>query len=318
MSVVVDDPRTPFLASLDIPSCRIEFTNQPVVLLCGGFVPGPKPAPDAPDPPIASLRHAISNAYPSFEIFRPEDIQNWHGDAVFKDLVSFERELASICSLIVIVVESPGSMVELGAFSQLEEIAEKSIAICSSRFIDDVSFINLGILRFMKSKAPSRVKSYPWEISRPNEISTEVVNDVVSDVRDELDKLPKTATFGVDHYSHCMVMITELLRYFVALREQEILQYLSACGFVVGSDQLRGKLFLLKSFRIIKTQTYSDATFYVLGEEKFHRLRLAAKDREKTIDSLRIEVLCLEFYASDNRQKNRHRAITQLRSGGTR
>jgi hypothetical protein len=316
--MVVDDPRTPFLASLDIPSCRIVFTNQPIVLLCGGFVPGPKPAPDSPDPPIASLRHAITNAHPSFEIFRPEEIQNWHSDAVFKDLVSFERELASICSLIVIVVESPGSMVELGAFSQLEELAEKSIVICSSRFVDDFSFINLGILRFMRSKVASRVKSYPWEIDRPNEISNEVVNDVVSDVCDELKKLPKTAVFGSEHYSHCMVMITELLRYFVALKEQEIIQYLSACGFAISSDQLRGKLFLLKSFRIVRTETYSDATFYVLGEEMFHRLRLAAKDREKTIDSLRIEVLCLDFYASDQKQKNRHRAIMQLRKGGTR
>ena len=292
MTAAGDDPRARFLASLDLPSCRIEFASAPIVLVCGGRVPGLKSNPDDPDPPVASLRHAISKARTQFEIFRPEEIRDWHSDAVFRDLVSFERALASICSLIIIILESPGAMVELGAFSQLPELADKSVTICSNYFVEDASFINLGILRFLAEKESTRVKSYPWDTLRPENINEEVVSDVISDIQGELEKLPATTLLKMDQDSHCMVMISELLRLFVALKEHEIFGYLSQSGFDITAEQLRGRLFLLKSFRIIGTQKYSDATFYISGSEKFHRLRLVGVDKNATVDSLRIETLC--------------------------
>ncbi|RYH00399.1 MAG: hypothetical protein EON58_00270 [Alphaproteobacteria bacterium] len=318
MTTVAEDPRLPFLASLDLPSCRIEYAAAPIVLICGGRVPDPKPYADALDPPIASLRHAISNAHPTFEVFCPEEIKNWHSDAVFKDLVSFERALASVCSLIVIILESAGSMVELGAFSQLTELADKSITICSNKFVEDDSFINLGILRFLAAKNPSRVKNYNWEPLQPQSITDEIVIDVVSDIQDELDRLPKTAILKSDQDSHCMVVISELLRLFAILKEHEIHDYLITCGYHISIDQLREKLFLLKFFRIVKTEKYSDATFYVSGSEQYHRLRLVAIDKIKPIDALRIEAQCLDFYKSTPKYKNWNRAVAQARKGAAK
>lgn len=315
MAQHIDDPRLQFLESLDLSASRIELSNSAIVLVCGGPVPDPKLYPEAPDPPIASLRHAISKVHTSFEIFRPEEIKNWHSDAVFKDLVSFERALASICSLIVIILESAGSMAELGAFSQLPELSEKSITICSSEFDNHISFINLGILRFLTAKDRSRVKRYPWNIKNPEQIAREVIDDAISDIQLELEKSPKSTALKIDHDFHCMVMISELLRLFIALKESEILDYLVRLRFKVDADQLRGRIFVLQSFNIIKTSGYSDAIFYISGPEPYHRLRLAAIDKRRPIDVLRIETLCLDFYRADSRQKNRHRTITQLRVG---
>lgn len=318
MALVPEDPRLAFLNSLDLPACRIEFSQAPIVLVCGGPVAPVKLFPEAPEPLVASLRDAITRHHTKFEVFRPEEIQDWHGDAIFKDLVGFERALAGICTLIVIILESSGSMVELGAFSQLPELAEKCVVVCSSSFDEDISFINLGILRFLSAKNSSRVKNYPWDIERPTNIEKIIVEDVVADIGDELEKLPKSASLRFDHDGHCIVMLVELLRLFTALKESEILEYLKACGYVISSDELKEKLFLLKSFNIIKTQKYSDPTFYLLGSESFHNMRLASLDKSRPADSVRINAMCLEYYAADARHKNRHRAIAKSITGSVR
>jgi hypothetical protein len=310
MALAAEDPRSAFISSLDLSSCRVEFLQSPIVLVCGGPVPL-KTHAEADDPPTASLRHALSKTIPKFDIFRPEEIQDWHGDAIFKDLVSFELALASICSLIVIILESAGSMAELGAFSQLPELADKSITICSDNFSDDTSFINFGILRFLAERNSSRVKSYPWDTSSPMRITDELVSDVISDIDIELEKLPSSSTFRRDQDAHCMVAISELLRLFTALKENEIHDYLGQMGFPISTERLRGNLFLLRQFRIVQIQRYSDAVFYMTGSAPFHRLRLSSSDKSKAADALRIETLCLEFYRTDPKQKNRQRVISK-------
>ena len=314
-----NDPRLLFLAELDIPSCRIEFSDKPIVLLCGGAVQPLKQKPEDPDPPIESLRHAITNSHTKFEIFRPEEITSWQSDGIFKDLMSFEVELASICSLVVIILESEGALVELGAFSQLPQLSNKIVAVCPDKFIGANSFINLGILRFISATNAANVKSYPWEPKQPREtILPEVVQDVASDIREELEKLPKTQLLKIEHNAHVMVLICELLRLFSALKETEILEYLKLADVKVAADELKGKLFLLQRFRLIKIQQYSDAIFYLRGSEPYHKLRIASKDASKPIDTLRLEMQCLEYYQSNDRHRNRNRAIARAGQGAAK
>lgn len=313
------DPRLSLLLSLDFPLCRVEFSDKPIVLLCGGKVII-KAKPSDPDPPLESLRHALTIHTTNFEVFRPEEIDTWQADGIFKDLMTFELELASICSMVVIILESEGSLVELGAFSQLTELSNKIIAICPEKYINDDSFIRLGILRFISATNAAHVKSYPWIPKQKDAdfvISTEIVEDATSDIEDELHKLPKSQVLKSNKNSHVMVLICELLRLFTALKESEIAEYLELCGAQVGRELLRGKLFLLEQFHLIRTQTYSDALFYFKGDEQFHKLRLTLKEDPKPIDLLRIEMLCLEYYKSNSKHRNRLRAIARA-DGGTR
>ena len=128
MSGDLQDPRLGIIASLDLMASRVEFHDSPIVLLCGGPVPVKERAEDA-DPPLRSLRHAITRHGSSkYELFLPEEIKSWLEDGIYGNLMEFERDLASVCSLIVVVVESAGSLVELGAFSQLPEFDEQLIA----------------------------------------------------------------------------------------------------------------------------------------------------------------------------------------------
>jgi len=314
----MEDPRKIILSNLDIHSCRVEFTTAPIVLLCGGEVKE-KERPDDPAPPISSFRDALTrdNHSSSFELFRPEEITNWQSDAIFKNLMEFEADLASICTLVVIILESPGSIAELGAFSQLPDLSKKIIVIKSNRFTDDNSFINLGILRYISKAHESSIKTYPWEIDEPRSITTEVIEDAIKDIQYELSILRKSEVFKLQNNSHVIVLICELVTLFVALKEKEILEYLTGIGVRITMPELRSKLFLLQRFNLIEKKEYSDSVFYLVGRDSFHKLRLVFKPEFK-IDALRIPIECVAYYNDSDKERHRTRVIKKISSGSAK
>jgi hypothetical protein len=130
---------------------------------------------------------------------------------LFKNLMDFEADLASICSLVVIVLESPGSIAELGAFSQLADLSRRIIAVKSSHFNNHDSFINLGILRYISRDHESGVKSYPWNIEDPATITPTIVEDLAHDIKEELDKLQRSQVLRPTNNSHVIVIICEIV-----------------------------------------------------------------------------------------------------------
>ncbi|WP_201026267.1 retron St85 family effector protein, partial [Pseudomonas aeruginosa] len=138
------DPRPRILADVDLTESKIHFSKNPIVLLCGGHVPEKEHA-DAVDPSIRSLRDALKRKALALlkapHIFRPEEITSWHEDGVFRNLMDFEADLASICSLVAIAVESEGSIAELGAFSQLPDFQKKLIVFVPEEYAGAKSFI---------------------------------------------------------------------------------------------------------------------------------------------------------------------------------
>lgn len=312
------DPRQKILADIDLEASKIFFSRKPIVLLCGGFVPEKLHA-DAPDLPIRSLRDAVTRRVITLPnppyIFRPEEIKSWQDDGIFRNLMDFESDLASICSLVAIVVESEGSIAELGAFSQLPDLRKKLIVIVAEELSQDKSFINLGILRYIKEEHETSVKVYPWGIKYPLEITPDVVNDVVEDIQIELDGLRKTQTFNLNNDVHLMALIYELIKVFVALKEGELLEALKNFGREVHRDALRRRLFLLEQFGLVEKIGYSDSTFFASRDDSFHRLRLATKT-DGAVDFLRSRVECLEYYKETNSERNRNKAIHKAKLGG--
>jgi hypothetical protein len=312
---MLSDPRPLVLSNVDVAASRVEFGDSAIVLLCGGPVPQKERADD-PNPDIQSLRDALTRSHDAdYEIFRPEEITSWQADGVFQNLMDFESDLGSICSLVVVILESAGSLVELGAFSQLDEFREKMIAITSTEFGDANSFINLGILRFIREIDNSRVKSYPWVIAKPKEISHDVVSDVIFDIRGELDKLGKSHVFKAHSRAHVIVLICEIIKLFSALKESEIFDYISSLGVSLTKRELKSRLFLLERFRLIKKVAYSDSQFFMRTREPYHKLRFASK-KHQAQDFLRIKTQCLEYYSEDPKQKHRLRAISQASGSG--
>lgn len=307
------DLRKKIIDDLDLTSARVEFSQKPIVLLCGGAVPE-KVRPEDPEPPFKSIRHRIVKCFPDYEIFRPEEIDNWQADGVFKNLMDFESDLASICSLIVVILESEGAIAELGAFSQLGDFKKKLVVIVSDEYADRDSFINLGILRYILRDHETGVKRYPWDVKSPKEATDDVVSDMIEDIKEELDGQQKSQILKIFSEAHLMVIIYELTRLFVALKEIEIIDAISILGYEIKKDNLRRKLFLLERFDFVKKISYSDSHFYAATNPHFHSVRFTLKSKE-VFNPIRIRLDTLNYYKETKGERNRVKAIKQARLG---
>jgi hypothetical protein len=155
-----------FLQAIDIPKSRI--INYPrYIFLCGG--------PVAPNPPATvprSLRHSlvqrIASDHPDLRknIVLAESIfDKFHKDD-YGDLLTFERDLASFCSAIVIILESPGAIAGFGAFVLLKEVVDKLYAVVDSSHYASPSFIRKGPIEYLKQRQEKQVISHDWLITK--------------------------------------------------------------------------------------------------------------------------------------------------------
>lgn len=73
------------------------------------------------------------------------------------DLLSLENLLANSVDAVVMCIESPGSIAELGAFSNHDRLNNKLIVYMDNKHQNAESFINLGPIKFLKNKTRSNV-----------------------------------------------------------------------------------------------------------------------------------------------------------------
>ncbi|WP_339811262.1 retron St85 family effector protein [uncultured Imperialibacter sp.] len=87
-----------------------------------------------------------------FQFFQAEDFfSSFKNDQ--HDLMSLEGELATYSDCILILLESPGTFAELGAFSHNDELVKKILAVNKLEFVGEDSFINLGPLKKIERKS---------------------------------------------------------------------------------------------------------------------------------------------------------------------
>jgi len=213
-------------------------------------------------------------------------------------------------------LESPGSIAELGAFSQLNELRDKLVVIKSSAFSEGDnrnSFISLGILRHLKETNNRSVKIFPWDISRPHEINEDTILDSISGIGDSLSEIKETQVLKITKESHATTLVCDLIRIFVALKNIEIVKYASTLGFELTTEQVHRKLFLLEKFQLISAVEYDGATYYCRTKNKYNKLRLSSATG-KRLEDVNITLDCMAYYEES---KDRHRlgAIKHFNGG---
>lgn len=124
------------------------------VFLCGGKSTKEK----------KSVRDTVRN-----ELWQRKDIRILYPEDLFLELLNtnknynlldLENFLAFNCDLICIICESPGALVELGAFVNNKKIIDKVIAVIEKNKTKKTSFIMLGPAKLIKQKNPKNLFMY--------------------------------------------------------------------------------------------------------------------------------------------------------------
>lgn len=303
----MEDPREGFLSKINLPDVSIDRFPK-IIFFCGG--------PYRAETPYLSARHYIVTAIqasPSLglRVKNAEEIKEWNHYDIYPDLLGFEEDIAHICKLVVLFVESPGSLAELGFFAVTEEIARKLLVFLPRHYSGDSSFINLGPIKYLKSRERESVLKHVFiydflnDEGKFDQLKTETYRSViVEDIVNQSQKKTRHQLTG-EKLSKAFVflLICDIIYLFKALKLTEIVEYLERLD-IDGWPQKKVSqaLFCLEKLDLILVEELSSGTYYMPRE--IDGLFLSYGEVMGRIDTARLSMKVAQYYAENDKRRS--------------
>jgi hypothetical protein len=148
---------------------------DPVVFLCGANQSATR----------ERLRGYLEKQCPAALLFYAEGV--WAEIASHSQLSALEMEaqLAGLSDLVIVIVESPGTFAEIGAFSISEPLRKKLLAICEIRYRGSKSFLETGPIFWIDQESAFRPTIW---------VPLDRVLEAADEIVDRLERIPKPTT----------------------------------------------------------------------------------------------------------------------------
>lgn len=207
-----------------LTSSNYRFRRLPATLfLCGG----------ANSSTRDRLRDYLRRRFKDLDIFYAERV--WDQIAARTDLSALEMEanLAQLADLVIIVVESPGTFTELGAFSLSEPLRKKLVAIVDEEYQRAQSFISTGPLRWL-----DRASDFSPTIYVP----LQRILECVGEVEERISRISRLNTTKISDLStspkHLLFFLCDLLSVIYPATLEMVEDYLSRIAPSIFSTNL--------------------------------------------------------------------------------
>ena len=301
-----------------------------IIFLCGG------PTSDRNGPPQSARDYFvkyIKEQQPelSKRIFLAEVINTWAADMIREqytpDLLTFESHVSGLASTVSLIVESPGSIAELGSFCLLSGIADRLMVVARDGWINEDSFIVRGPMTYLRESRGedfNPIYVYPWRVSwdgdlqktvpDPDDLASEA-GHFLEDLRAFEEQLPKRPRWRSESDGHVSLLISDLICLFSALKLGEIKSFLDAVGITdVDGRTIKGHIFLLEKLNLVRRVSYRSGQYYVsIADKLFVELNLEDAPAELA-DRARLRFLIADWMLKFD--KSRARAIQHGRKAG--
>lgn len=291
------------------------------VFLCGGAI-------ESTDAGIASARHyALSRVddegkIAGHKVIIAEKMTSLMQGDDYHDLLEFEEHIAALCACVLIFVESPGSIAELGSFSVMRHLAPRLLVVCEQRFESNVapSFIFLGPLASLRRRRAESVQVFPIssDIDGVSRADAELLGDCWAYIEEAMlaalkRPIPESRIVK-DELSHQMVLVAEIVDLCVAVKIGELEDILEGLGIILRGKPLKRIIRILEQFDLIASRTYGNDKFYHSPNSR-NLIGFRSKLADGQIfDPIRFKAGMIEYFsASDERRakavKSFYRAI---------
>ncbi len=303
--------RESFAQNIDLHKSRIK-PFEGFIFLCGG----PTDVRSAEPVSIrdALYRELVKDESLERRIQVAEDFKDWSHDSTYSDLVLFERHLAELSSVIVLVVESPGAIAELGLFSIIKEFQDKLLVFMETDNYNADSFIRLGPIDYLEKSHRNYANCQRWTRKINGKLvfdptkAIELQQELAESVKARVEHPTKERIFDSTQWIDCALLLCDFLNLHSALTLREIRELFAAFGIQKTDTEVKQKLFLLERVGLLKMEPKGEQRFYVglISSRHFH---LHLRDQRLDLDRYRSDTL--EIYAKEDIR--RFRAIQQVR-----
>lgn len=218
----------------------------------------------------------------------PESYEDWNNFNTYNDLLLFEADLGYLTAAIVVFLEAPGSIAELGAFSQIESLKDRLVIVVTSDRHPIKSFISLGPLRQLEKRDRDSVCVVPAKDQ------TEILNDIdiINSAVSKKKSSNKTKrTFTPEDKQHQFALALDLIALIEVVTFTDIKLLFEHFRISVNEHRIEQILFTLEKSQLVQKRRYGGIDYYApttrgtkyldfkgnTPAEKFNRARLQAK-----------------------------------------
>jgi hypothetical protein len=249
----------------------------PVVFLCGGKDSVPRDR----------LAAYLNKADPKrVLLFYAEHVWDTLADRDTASALQVEKHLAELSDLVLIVVESPGTFAELGAFALAAELRKKMLPLLDERHAEEESFIRSGPVRWIDQD--SKYKPSIW-------CNHEIILNAANDLEDRLTALPARRSARVSRVNespkHLLFALSDLAAIFGPCPRSHLHYYLSAVfenKTGIDTDVL---ISLAIAMRLIDDSAWLDGERLLIRRKGDGLLRTFQEDLYIRFPRLRAQVL---------------------------
>ncbi|MFZ5621789.1 MAG: retron St85 family effector protein [Pseudomonadota bacterium] len=282
------------------------------IFLCGG------PTDIKSAQPI-SIRDAIYRELAKDDVIEhrirvAEHYKDWSHDSIYRDLVLFERHLAELSSVIVLALESPGSIAELGLFSVIEEYQSKLLVVIEASHYTSTSFIKMGPVDYLEKAHGNQAECHRWlaPSGRHTVFDPGAAEDLQPELAEAILRRASKATpernFQAELWFDKTLLLCDLINLYSALTLREIHSQFEGFKCKVSEGEIKQILYILEKVGLIAMEPKGTQRFYV-GVEPKQYLKFHLVDSSFDISRFRANLLA-EYAASD---KKRFKAIQEVR-----
>ena len=149
-----------------------------------------------------AVRDYLAKHTPGLDIFYAEKVWQEIVSLGERDALQMEEDLAKLADLIIVIVESAGTLTELGAFSLSPSLRQKLLPIVDERYQRDSSFITNGPLHWIDVESafsPTIYTKLPTVLSAADQIEERIkrIPESHSIKLDDLSTSPKHLLFFI-------------------------------------------------------------------------------------------------------------------------
>ncbi|MEJ1339681.1 MAG: retron St85 family effector protein [Candidatus Sedimenticola sp. (ex Thyasira tokunagai)] len=243
-----------------------------------------------------------------------ESFKDYFKENAYPDLLVFEEEIANLSSLVIIFLESPGSLVELGMFCSRRDLYKKLLIIAPQ---DDIqaedSFIYLGPLESIKKSEPTSVAIYPWPTSTILSYDEEHLVDICEVIKQKLGSASRTRKFDPRNSGHIALLIAEIIRIGYPLIVNEIELSLASMDLDIHLSHISRHLYLLNKIGLVNSHFYSGYRYYYPLNIP-NALILPGSSRSLDITKVRMSISQSYILANDHQSRKRRSAMKGINS----
>jgi hypothetical protein len=153
-----------------------------------------------------TVRDYLRKHSPELGVFYAERVWEHIARHIDRGALKMEEDLALLADLVVIIVESPGTFAELGAFSLSDPLRKKLLPIVDERWRDQQSFISTGPLRWIDRESEFTPTIY---------VSLSRILQAIDEIEERIRRIPQSTSVKISDLAtspkHLLFFLCDLI-----------------------------------------------------------------------------------------------------------